>query len=426
MRHLVRWFVKLTGFIPAYLFLLFKLYKDPSFRLPPRGRSAVLICNHKNIADVILIIALFPFRSVRFLTGELMYNQSKIFDWFLNMIGCIRVDRDISSNAGYLGQVTRAAARGELICIFPEGRFNKTGELLEFRSGAAYIASKLRLPIIPIYSDGTYRPFRRTRVCLGAPINLDPPEDLTPTSPWLTETTSRLRAQIQQMKNTLSAKKSDEDLAWRENRFNRALYRFTQVFLSALLYIGYRPRISYTDPSVQRRKLSGPVIVICNHVHIFDPPMLCTVFYSSRLHMLAAGEIFETNPFVAWTLRRCNCVRLDRSGAVDTRSFRECISLLRAGEPIGLFPEGHLSPDTGIDPFMSGFLLFAVQTGAKVLPVCLSHNYKVFGKRLRVLIDTPVEITPPSGRPTAQWMAEESERLRARMVQLHETLREEK
>ena len=425
MRNFVRWFVKLTGFIPAYLILKLKLYKSQGFRLPSKGRSAILICNHRTVLDVMLIMALFPFRNVCFLTGELMYNKNKLFSWFLKNLGCIRVDRNLSSDAGYLGEVTRAARRGELICIFPEAHFNKTSELLEFREGAAYIAGKLRLPVIPIYTDAVYRLFKRTRVCLGAPVDLGEPDGTSPSPEWLSESTKRLRSEVQRLKNLLSVKKNEEDLAWRENKFNRLVYRFTQMVLSALLYIGYRPKMIYTDPKVQRRKLQGPVIVICNHIHMFDPPMLCAVFYSSRLHMLAAGEIFETNPFVAWTLRRCNCVKLDRSGAVDTRSFRECVTLLKAGEPIGLFPEGHLSSDSGIDPFMSGFLLLAAQTGAKVLPVCLSHNYKVFGKRLRIAIDTPVEVVPPDGRPTARWMALEGEKLRARMIELHKILNPE-
>ena len=353
-----------------------------------------------------------------------MYNKNPIFSWFLKNIGCIRVDRNMSSDAAYLGEVTKAARKGELICIFPEAHFNKTDNLLEFREGAAYIAGKLRLPVITIYTDGAYHIFKRTRVCLGAPVNLPDYEGTTPSAEWLAASTKTLRTGMQNLKNSLSVKKNDEDLARRESRLSRFVYRITQLVLSALLYIGYRPKIFYTDRNVQSRKLTGPVIVICNHVHIFDPPMLCAIFYTSRIHMLAAGEVFETNPFVAWTLRRCNCVRLDRSGAVDTKAFRECITLLRANEPIGLFPEGHLSPDNDIAPFMSGFLMFALQTGATVLPVCLSHNYKVFGKRLRVMIDTPVEIKAPGGRPTAQWMNEESERLRSRMKELHTMLSE--
>ncbi|MBR6772739.1 MAG: 1-acyl-sn-glycerol-3-phosphate acyltransferase [Clostridia bacterium] len=425
MKNFVRWFVKLTGFIPAYLLLKLKIYRSEGFRLPKRGRSAILICNHKTVLDVMLIMALFPFRKVSFLTGELMYDKGRLFSWFLKNIGCIRVDRNLSSDAGYLGEVTRAARSGELICIFPEAHFNRTSELLPFREGAAFIAGRLRLPVIPIYTDSVYRLFRRTRVCLGAPVDLGAPDASAPSSEWLSESTKKLRSEVQKLKNNLSVKKSEEDLARRESKFSRFFYRFTQFAISLFLFVAYRPKISYTDPKKQKRKLDGPVIVICNHIHFFDPPILCAVFYSSRLHMLTAGEIFETNAFVAWTLRVCNCIRLDRSGAVDTRSFRECITLLKAGEPIGLFPEGHLSSDDGIAPFMPGFLLFAAQTGAKVLPVCFSHNYRIFGKRLRVLIDTPVDVFPPDGRPSSDWMASEGEKLRARMIELHKMLNPE-
>ncbi len=420
MRRLFRIFIKLTGFIPAYTLLFLKLYRQPGWKRPRKGRSAIVICNHRSVIDVMLIMALFPFRSVRFLAGELMYTKSRLFSWFLGAIGCIKVDRGLSSDASYLGEVTRAARDGELICIFPEAHFNRTDELLEFREGAAFLAQKLRLPVIPIYTDAVYRPFRRTRAVLGAPILLSGNGSVSPES--LAKDTQILRAAVQKMKNYLTVRKDEEDLARRESLISRIFYRFSQAGVALYLFFAYRPKISYTDPSVQKRKLREPVIVICNHVHPFDPPMLCSVFYTSRLHMLATGELFEHDAFTSWALRRFNCVRLIRSGAVDTKAFRECITLLRSGEPIGLFPEGHISLDGNIAPFMSGFLLFALQTGAPVLPVCMSHKYKFWGKRLKIVIDTPRRITPPSGAVNPEWLSAESEKLSQRLRELHSQL----
>src|SRR5262249_58010729 len=54
----------------------------------------------------------------------------------------------------------RLAARGELIGMLPEGRINMSEELLlPARPGAALVAIKARVPIVPCYIRGA--PYRR-------------------------------------------------------------------------------------------------------------------------------------------------------------------------------------------------------------------------------------------------------------------------
>ena len=62
---------------------------------------------------------------------------------------------------------------GEKICIFPEGTRNKTGvELLPFRHGAAAIAIKAKVPVVPIMIYEKPRYFRLTHVLVGDPVEL--------------------------------------------------------------------------------------------------------------------------------------------------------------------------------------------------------------------------------------------------------------
>ncbi len=420
MRTFFRFLIKLTGAVPAYTLLKPKVYRASGFRRPARGRSAILVCNHKSVLDVMLVMALFPFRSVRFLTGELMFEKGRLFRAFLWMLGAIRVDRGLSSDAAWVGAATDAARRGELICVFAEGHFNRTDRLLPFQSGAAFLAARLRLPMLPVYTDGAYGLFRRVRAGLGAPLA---PAGGDPFSEaFCRAETARVRAAVQGLANRIAAAKEEEDLALRESWFSRAFYRFTQAGISLYLSVVYRPKILYTDPSVQKRRLKPKTVVVCNHVHIFDPPMLCTVFYPSRLHMLAAGDVFDKNGFIRWTLRRCNSVRIDRSGGIDTRCLRECQALLAAGQPVGLFPEGHIAPDGAIREFMAGYLMFALRAGAEVLPVCISGPYRAFGPRPRFLIGTPRPIVPPAAGASGAWLKEEGERLRQELIAMQRGL----
>ncbi len=76
--------------------------------------------------------------------------------WFLNAIEPILVDRggrDLSATRSAL----RALKDGKIIGIFPEGRIEKTAELLEFQTGIALLAIKSGAPVYPAYLDGTQR-----------------------------------------------------------------------------------------------------------------------------------------------------------------------------------------------------------------------------------------------------------------------------
>lgn len=76
--------------------------------------------------------------------------------WFFNAIEPILVERsgrDLAATRSAL----RALKDGKIIGIFPEGRIEKTAELLEFQTGIALLAIKSGVPVYPAYLDGTQR-----------------------------------------------------------------------------------------------------------------------------------------------------------------------------------------------------------------------------------------------------------------------------
>jgi long-chain acyl-CoA synthetase len=88
--------------------------------------------------------------------------------------------RDSLSYAGEL------ADAGESLLIFPEGRHLREGDMGPFRGGIGIFARDLRMPVIPVYVEGTkevlpdeaYWPrFGKTKLVLGAPIHFEPDAD---------------------------------------------------------------------------------------------------------------------------------------------------------------------------------------------------------------------------------------------------------
>jgi long-chain acyl-CoA synthetase len=79
----------------------------------------------------------------------------------------------------YMGEL---ATKGDSILIFPEGHRTVRGEIKPFQPGVAMVASKLRLPVVPVRLDGVDRVLHQSwrwpqrgdvRVAFGAPLVLE-------------------------------------------------------------------------------------------------------------------------------------------------------------------------------------------------------------------------------------------------------------
>lgn len=121
--------------------------------LPERG-PAILIANHTCCIDHLLLQARCR-RVLGFLIAREMY-ELPVVHRFCILTGCIPVNRD-----GRDIQATRAALRaleeGKVVPIFPEGRITpESGRALgPMRAGAAFIAVKSGVPVVPAFISGT-------------------------------------------------------------------------------------------------------------------------------------------------------------------------------------------------------------------------------------------------------------------------------
>jgi 1-acyl-sn-glycerol-3-phosphate acyltransferase len=55
--------------------------------------------------------------------------------------------------------IDKMLARGEVVCIFPEGQITRTGELNPFRQGIAKIIERRPVPVVPMALTGLWGTF---------------------------------------------------------------------------------------------------------------------------------------------------------------------------------------------------------------------------------------------------------------------------
>jgi 1-acyl-sn-glycerol-3-phosphate acyltransferase len=123
----------------------------------PQHGPALLVCNHVSFVDAIVILGEAP-RPIRFVMEVSMF-RSPLLNWLFRSIGAIGIasqkdEPAVFEKANRL--IDEALAGGELVCIFPEGRITKTGELSPFRAGAVRIAERNRVPVVPMALRGLW------------------------------------------------------------------------------------------------------------------------------------------------------------------------------------------------------------------------------------------------------------------------------
>ena len=139
----------------------------------PRSGGGILCANHIAILDIFSIGASVP-RPINFLAKRELF-KIPILSSLIRSAGAIPLERK-KTDLGAIRRSTELAANGNLVAIFPQGHRQpgKNPADTEYKSGAALVAYRSGVPIIPIcikMKRQKYRIFRRTEIIIGKPLS---------------------------------------------------------------------------------------------------------------------------------------------------------------------------------------------------------------------------------------------------------------
>jgi acyl-[acyl-carrier-protein]-phospholipid O-acyltransferase/long-chain-fatty-acid--[acyl-carrier-protein] ligase len=125
-------------------------YRVASFGLEnlPSG-GFLLLPNHISWVDAIVLQIACP-RPIRYIIDQEYYHKP-ILHPFLRVLGCIPIDSRHSHGA--VRAATEKIAEGEIVCLFPEGRLERTATLLRLQRGYELIARHANAEVIPVWLD---------------------------------------------------------------------------------------------------------------------------------------------------------------------------------------------------------------------------------------------------------------------------------
>jgi len=147
----------------------------------PDHGPVLMVGNHINKIDVAIMLFSVPRPDITVLAASHLLRKPVrrlLMPLFFDVLF-------VEAGMKFLGSIERAEAvlgQGEVLCVAPEGRPSQSGELLPASNGAAFLAARAGVNVVPVVGFGhehyvrNLASFRRTQatVRIGKPFALKP------------------------------------------------------------------------------------------------------------------------------------------------------------------------------------------------------------------------------------------------------------
>jgi 1-acyl-sn-glycerol-3-phosphate acyltransferase len=142
------------AFVRIVLVLFGRLEVVGLENIPAEG-PYVLAVNHMSKADPPLVWISWPRIRILFFAAE-KWERHLIFGPLMKHAGAIYINRGEADRKA-IRQALAALKEGAIFGLAPEGTRSKVGALIQARDGAAYLASRANVPIVPVGMVNTDR-----------------------------------------------------------------------------------------------------------------------------------------------------------------------------------------------------------------------------------------------------------------------------
>ncbi|MFG0606694.1 MFS transporter [Vibrio mimicus] len=152
-----------------------------------------------------------------------------------------------------------------------------------------------------------------------------------------------------------------------------ALYIFLQVPIFAVRFLVWI--LTHTLYRVRHKNLrhipeQGGALLVCNHVSYMDALLLSAV--CPRLIHFVMEEEYANLPLLKRFLKRAGVIPISANNRTSLRrAFAEIEHSLKEGNLVCIFPEGHLTADGEMNPFMRGLDVILHRSPVPVVPLAL-------------------------------------------------------
>lgn len=164
--------------------------------LPPSG-GVIVIANHISYWDPVVVGCTFN-RQIYFMAKAELF-KIPLLGPVITKLGAFPIHRD-GPDPSAIRHSLQLLKAGKVLGIFPEGTRSHTEELLNPHLGAAMLALKVGVPILPVAVSGTKGIFGKVRVTVGKPIEFNALYRQKPTKTDLENVSRQVMAEIDRLR----------------------------------------------------------------------------------------------------------------------------------------------------------------------------------------------------------------------------------
>ena len=171
-----------------------------------------------------------------------------------------------------------------------------------------------------------------------------------------------------------------------EQKERTPLYTFARGVFGVLFRTLMPIRYHGTD---KLNRQDAPYILISNHQAAIDPFVLALPVRRYEIRFIGKREIVG-HKLVQWAVTQLHMIPVSR-GATDMGAMRACMSALKEGHVLGIFPEGTRKLPEMMQTVESGTGMIALRANVPILPVYIQSKVRPFHVT-HVYVGDPMDI----------------------------------
>jgi 1-acyl-sn-glycerol-3-phosphate acyltransferase len=144
-------------------------------------------------------------------------------------------------------------------------------------------------------------------------------------------------------------------------------------------------RVRIHTRGLEQAPQTGRFVLVCNHIHDFDPAILLKNFPKSQLAFIGKQEVREMF-LVGPLMHKFLCQFINRENDREAlKTILTCIKIIQEDKAsIAVFPEGYIKPDRKLHHFRHGVFKIALKTKVPIVICTLQNTNKIFKNALRL------------------------------------------
>lgn len=138
----------------------------------PKEGPVLYVATHKSVFDIVILLTLIEEPAI-FVGKKEVASMPFVSKWF-DALGCIYIDRkDMRQALKSIMEGIKEIKNGQSIILFPEGTRTVGDEIKPFKEGGFKLATKTKVPVIPIALSNTYKVFEEKKRIRKAKITVN-------------------------------------------------------------------------------------------------------------------------------------------------------------------------------------------------------------------------------------------------------------